>query len=204
MHTDSMNEDLSTRWRDLLLKSTRRALEEFWKRIPLSDLSALGYFTEFGQPSANFYLCAETIRHDAENRETYKTLSKSEMEDIRWNSGDFKFPAGLISSHDELGPDWNLEMERLNQRVHEIVKATLEADALRKNTDEPTEVVIPEMDVLTDVCCDVLAILATEDFPEHASRLDFIVQDVDDTRQTTKVRNREIHERISCRLKTHE
>ena len=159
-------EDNSDGYRRLLVESTRVVLSRFFQTHSPRDLIAIGYVFELWNASPQFDLCAHTGSHHDERLE------------IRWNSGDYNFPAGLLGTIDELGPEWGGIVERLHQEA--------------EDQDQSGEV----YRALTEVACGALIEVAREGILGDTTKLDFNVSEVNDPLELVMERDRLIHLQI--------
>jgi len=149
----------------LLLDGSRSALETFLGQRPRGELCAIGYVFELGNESPQFDLCADTWT----NR---KRLKDWQSPDVRWNSGNYEFPAGL-SHGSELGTDWNAESKRL----HNLAEDERHFAAVYKG--------------LVDMSCLVLVKRASEGLLGDWRLLDYNVSETGDPTPTKVVAARD-------------
>jgi len=150
----------------VLVDASKAVLLRFYEKHPKESVIAIGYVFELWNASPQFDLCANVgSRHD-------------EREDVRWNSGDYQFPAGLLGAVDELGAEWVQISERLHQAA--------------KDQDGDGEVYRG----LTDISCRALVDLARSRLFVDPTRLDFNVSEVGDFTDVVITRNRSIHEQL--------
>ncbi|HBJ84161.1 MAG TPA: hypothetical protein DDZ88_09895 [Verrucomicrobiales bacterium] len=153
-------------YRRVLVDASKTVLRRFYERRAKEEVIAIGYVFELWNASPQFDLCANVgARHD-------------EREEVRWNSGDYKFPAGLLSSVDELGTNWTQISERLHQAA--------------ADQDGDGEV----YQGLIGIACRALVDLARSGLFGDPTRLDFNVSEVSDSTDVVVARNRSIHEQL--------
>lgn len=95
---------MSTALRGLLRERAREALRAFVAKH--GPPSALGFVFTLYNVTPQLDLCA----HVGE---------LAEDEDERWNSGDYRFPAGLTGAHRELGEEFFAELTRLHDAARD-------------------------------------------------------------------------------------
>jgi hypothetical protein len=154
----------------LLLDGTRSAIEAFFKKTARKELCAIGYVFELGNESPQFDLCADT-------RSNRKRSPDWALPDVRWNSGNYEFPAGL-SNCSELGSEWNAEANKL----HALAEDEQKYDAVYKG--------------LVRLGCVVLVELAREGFLGEWRVLDFNVSEVGDPIKLVAARDAKIKKLI--------
>lgn len=151
----------------VLVDSSKTVLLRFYERQPKDSVIAIGYVFELGNVSPQFDLCANIGKcHD-------------EREDVRWNSGDYTFPAGLLGLVDELGSEWT----KINDHLHEAAEDEQEGGEIYRG--------------LTGISCRSLVDLARSGLLGNASRLDFNVSEVNDALAVVIDRNRAIHAQLT-------
>jgi hypothetical protein len=89
----------------ILITGSETAIRAFLSRNSTAELCAVGYVLELGQPPPlAFYLCANTRRYFDRTMAKYRERwPDTPADNIRWNSGDYEFPAGLLDPRDEMG-----------------------------------------------------------------------------------------------------
>src|SRR5689334_2790496 len=100
--------------KQLLIVGSDKAIRAFLSHHADDQLCAIGYVFELWNNSPQFDLCANTDRYFRNSMAQYERNSPQTVhEEIRWNSGDYEFPAGLLH-REELGPEWLAESARLH------------------------------------------------------------------------------------------
>jgi hypothetical protein len=151
----------------VLVDSSRAVLLRFHEKAPKESVIAVGYVFELWNASPQFDLCADVGTQD------------DQREEVRWNSGDYEFPAGLLGVADELGSEWTEISARLHQSAED---QTGDGEIYRG---------------LIDISCRALVDLARSGVLGDPTRLDFNVSEVGDDLAVVIVRNRLIHEQIT-------
>lgn len=150
----------------VLVKASKEVFRRFKEKHASKRLIAVGYVFELWNASPQFDLCANVgAQHD-------------QREEIRWNSGDYIFPAGLLGAVDELGSDWQQIMDQLHQSAQ----------------DQETDGEIYRG--LIDICCKSMAELAKSGEFTNPALLDFNVSEVNDDLNEVIARNHSIHEQL--------
>jgi len=146
----------------VLLDSSRRVLKTFLSQHPDEKLLAIGFVFELWNNTKQFDLCAHTGDEPSEDPE------------VRWNSGDYDYPAGLMGLRDELGPEWTA----INTRLHQLAA----------KEDETGEI----YQGLITISCQTMALLKQEGLFGDATELDFNIAEVGDSIEKVQERNRMI------------
>lgn len=151
----------------VLVSASEAVLLRFYEKHAAESLTAVGYVFELWNLSPQFDLCANIgPRQD-------------ERDEVRWNSGDYEFPAGLLNTVDELGPEWT----QINERLHKAAEGQdRDGDVYRG---------------LIEISCGALVDLSKSGLICNPSRLDFNVSEVDDSLDVVVARNRTIHDHLA-------
>lgn len=147
----------------VLLASSRRVIQKFLAQNSGEPLLAIGFVFELWNNTPQFDLCAHTGDEPSEDPE------------VRWNSGEYSFPAGLLGVRDELGPEWTA----INTHLHQLAK----------NEDTSGEI----YQGLITISCQTMALLKQEGLFGDATALDFNIAEVGDPVEKVQERNRLIH-----------
>jgi hypothetical protein len=108
------------RYTRLLTDGTNGAVQRFFAQHPGIELSAIGFTFELWNHSPAFNLCANTHTYFRAVKERYRTeWPNTDCEQLRWNSGDYEFCAGLLTDPNELGAEWESEYIRLHELANE-------------------------------------------------------------------------------------
>jgi hypothetical protein len=150
-------------YQQVLLDSSRRVIKTFLSQHTDDKLLAIGFVFELWNNTPQFDLCAHTGDEPSEDPE------------VRWNSGDYSFPARLLGLRDELGPEWTA----INTHLHQLAK----------NEDESGEI----YQGLIDISIQTMIALKQEGFFGKATHLDFNISEVGDALETVRERNQMIH-----------
>src|SRR6185369_8709791 len=151
----------------VLVDSSKAVLLRFYEEQPKEGVIAVGYVFELWNASPQFGLCANVgTQHD-------------QRRDIRWNSGDYTFPAGLLGEVNELGSEWTEISARLHQSA--------------EDQDGDGEIYRG----LIDISCRAIVDLARSGAFSDPTRLDFNVSEVSDDLEAVIARNRLIHEQLA-------
>lgn len=157
-------------YRQVLVEASKEVFRRFKEKHASKQLIAIGYVFELWNASPQFDLCANVgAQHD-------------QREEIRWNSGDYMFPAGLLGVVDELGEEWQQIMDRLHQSAED---QQANGEIYRG---------------LITICCDSMAELANSGEFSNPLLLDFNVSEVNDNLDKVIARNHSIHEQLTQRL----
>jgi hypothetical protein len=174
--------------KSILLSSSAEAIRSFAADLPAGEICAIGYIFELGNAHEQFDLCANTrsfyIQHAAEYRSAkyrgeFPNLSE---EEIRWNSGDYEFPAGLPG--DSYRTAW-FPWSRVSEQLHQIAECDLNSDAVHNG--------------LIRIGCESIAEIAQRGLLGDWSTIDFNVASVDCSIQSIMNRDREIRDLIAKR-----
>jgi len=153
----------------VLVGSSKAVLLRFYERHPKDSVIAIGYVFELRNVSPRFDLCANVGEcHD-------------EREEVRWNSGDYTFPAGLLGSVHELGSAWT----QINDHLHEAAQEEEEDGEIYRG--------------LVAISCRSLVGLARLGLLGNSARLDFNVSEVYDPLAVVIARNRAIHAQLTAK-----
>jgi hypothetical protein len=152
----------------VLVDASKAVLLRFFEKHPKESVIAIGYVFELWNASPQFDLCANVgSRHD-------------DREEVRWNSGDYQFPAGLLGGTiNELGAEWVQISDRLHLAAEDEIG---EGEVYRG---------------LIDISCRALVELARTGLFGDPTRLDFNVSEVGDSTEMVRIRNRSIHEHFT-------
>src|SRR6185436_13345909 len=100
---------------ELLLSGTEAVIRKFLSERPEIEICAIGYTFELGNASPAFHLCANSREYLARTLECYRReWPNRDLGSVRWNSGDYQFPAGLLPVAEELAPEWASEAEKFH------------------------------------------------------------------------------------------
>jgi hypothetical protein len=183
--------------RRLLVAGTVPAIESFFAIHPLSELRAIGYTWEWGQPQAAFYPVANTAAGLAQGLiDARRYQPDADVELIRWEAGYFPYPAGLTGPADEMGAAWEAEADRL----HAITEKMMAIDT----SDEVQYAAYTQNSQqfdrdLVQTCCEALADMALTGLFGDFSQVDFWVGSTDENGDIIKERNTHIREMIAGR-----
>jgi hypothetical protein len=151
----------------VLVAASKAVLRRFFEKHPKESVIAIGYVFELWNASPQFDLCANVgSRHD-------------DREEIRWNSGNYQFPAGLLGTIDELGAEW----VQISYRLHQAAEDQEGHGEVYRG--------------LIDISCRALIDLARSGLFGDPARLDFNVSEVGDSTDVVSTRSRSIHEHIT-------
>ena len=169
-------------WYGRLLRiATETAATKFLGDSPNYEIAAFGYTFELANMSPAFSLVLNSPAFFAKTREEYRKHTPSVSEDdLRWSSGDFEYCA--------------LRMSGIVQPVEwEVDYVSLHEHSCR-GSDSFSEV----YDGLVRISCETLAELACRDFFGDWQRIDFIVAEYSDDKETIKSRHQRIVEIITA------
>lgn len=156
----------------LLIEATEPVVRVFQSRRPEDRLCAIGYVFELGNANPQFDLCADTERHRREVEHAYRAKwPDTDMEAIRWNSGEYQCPAGLGTAPDELGIEWC----RISALLHETALDDEHLDEVYTG--------------IIRICCDALVVLAKRGALGDWTDLDFNVSETLDDIAVVKERH---------------
>jgi hypothetical protein len=142
-------------------------------------LSAIGYVFEFGRGQLCFELCANTGRNAKESVAAYLAQwPTASADEFRWNSGDFDYSGGVQDHFGGWSASWWDELSRLDR---------LAADAGHSKSIH---------DGIADICCEVLAELASRGTFGDWSVIDFNVAALLDDVDVVKKRDARIREML--------
>src|SRR5260370_1514023 len=165
----------------LLIEGSEHAIRAFLAQLPNGELAAIGYTFELWNESPQFNLCANARRYFQESMLGYRReWPETSEQQIRWSSGDFEFPAGLLKVRNELGTEWCAE----NVRLHKLS----DADEMGRESAYSQEV----YDGLVRISCEALAVLAKKNVFGDFSKIDFNVAEYGDKIDVIKERDRMI------------
>lgn len=126
------------------------------------ELAAIGYVFEIGRGQLEFDLCANTRRCANERIAAYAAeYPDDSMDEVRWNSGDFDYPSGVSEHFGGWSDTWWGELSRFDQ--------------LAEASPETAKLIY---EGISDICCKVLAELASKGVIEDWSNLDFNIADL--------------------------
>ncbi len=151
----------------ILVNASKAVLLRFYEKHPNEKLIAIGYVFELWNLSPQFDLCGNI------------GACHSEPHEVRWNSGDYRFPAGLLNIVDELGTEWT----QITQRLHQAAEGQDRSGEVYRG--------------LIEISCGALVDLSRSGLFEDSARLDFNVSEVDDSWEVVVARNRTIHEQLT-------
>lgn len=138
-------------------------------------LAAIGYTFEFGSGQLCFEMCANTASNAKESLAQYLAESPdASTDECRWNSGDYDYPGAVQEEFGDWSPAWWDELSQLDQ---------LSAD------EGQSKIIHARM---ADICCEVLAELATRGIFEDWSVIDFNVAALLDDVELVKQRDAQI------------
>jgi hypothetical protein len=142
-------------------------------------LAAIGYVFEFGRGQLCFDLCANTARHaKASLAEFLAKWPDATADEVRWNSGDYDYPAGVQDRFGGWSTAWWNELSRLDR---------LAADAGQSQDIHAG---------IAEICCEVLAELANREVLGVWSVMDFNVAALLDDIEQVKQRDAHIRNLI--------
>jgi hypothetical protein len=183
--------------RQLLIAGSVPAIEAFFAVHPLSELRAIGYTWEWGQPQAAFYPVANTAAGLAQGLiDARRYNPEADVELIRWNAGYFPYPAGLTGPADEMGADWEAEADRLHAITENMHPADTNDEAQYALYCQNYEQFLRD---LVQTCCEALADMALAGLFGDFSQVDFWVGSTDENGDIVKERNTRIREMIAGR-----
>jgi hypothetical protein len=188
--------------RKLLVAGSIPAFEAFFKVHPLSDVRAIGYTWEWGQPQAAFYAVANTQKGLEEgmvsaNRYVETKLTPEQArEKVRWEAGYFPFPAGLTGPNDELGKAWQHEASKLHQLVEKMMAIDFNNEEQFEKYSKEYEAFLAE---LITTCCGALADIANSGILGDFQNLDFWVGSTDDNGDIVRDRDLRIRQMIAAK-----
>lgn len=139
------------------------------------EIVSIGYVFEFGRGQLEFDLCANTSRNQTAALESLgMNFTEGTKDYVRWNSGDFDFPAGVSDLFGGFSEEWYDELIRINQ--------------LAETESNRTAV----YDGIVEICCQALADFARREVIEDWRQLDFNVSDLLDDVEVVKNRDKYI------------
>jgi hypothetical protein len=150
----------------VLLTATRRVITKFLAQNSGEPLLAIGFVFELWNNTPQFDLCAHTGDEPSDDLE------------VRWNSGEYSFPAGLLGLRDELGPEWTAISTHLHQ--------------LAKNEDTSGET----YQGLINISIQTMIALKQEGLFGDTSHIDFNISEVGDPLEKVRERNQMVHAKI--------
>jgi len=175
-----------TDWRrnqQLLIEGCERRFRGLFEGFPDEQICSVGFTFELGNAHPAFDLCANTRRDFEEAMARYgRDWPETTEEEIRWNSGDFKWCAGLPGPGPSVGPDWEAEYNR----IHYFLDDHPDRDRLYVDFERN----------LINICCTALAVLAVRGAFGDWTAIDFIVQGYDENWTGAKARDQEIRRLI--------
>jgi hypothetical protein len=183
--------------RQLLIAGSVPAIEAFFVVHPLSELRAIGYTWEWGQPQAAFYPVANTAAGLAQGLiDARRYNPEADVELIRWNAGYFPYPAGLTGPADEMGAAWEVEADRL-YAITENMNPTDSSDEAQyalycQNYGQFRR-------DLVQTCCEALAEMAAMGLFGDFASVDFWVGSTDENGDVVKERDAQIRQMIRGR-----
>jgi hypothetical protein len=186
--------------RKLLVAGSIPAFQAFFKVHPLSDVLAIGYTWEWGQPQAAFYAVANTkngLEKGMISANLYaepKLTPDQAREKVRWEAGYFPFPAGLTGPDDELGAAWEAEADGLHDLTEKMGAIDTRNEEQYAKYSRDYEAFIAE---LVTVCCGALADIANRGLFGDAKTLDFWVGSTDDNGDIVRGRHLRIKKMIA-------
>jgi hypothetical protein len=186
--------------RKLLVAGSIPAFEAFFKVHPLSDVRAIGYTWEWGQPQAAFYAVANTQKGLEEgmvsaNRYVETKLTPEQArEKVRWEAGYFPFPAGLTGPNDELGAAWEAEADRLHDMTEKMGAIDTGNEEQFAKYSGDYEAFLAE---LVNVCCGALVDISMTGMFGDFKNLDFWVGSTDDNGDIVRNRDARIRKMIA-------
>ncbi|WP_459557627.1 hypothetical protein [Lacunimicrobium album] len=184
-----MSEELlqNIEWEDLqelLTRSSRTAIVHFLEVKQIDDLCAIGFSFEFGSEYPNFQLCANTRQFFDESQSMYRRdWPQADLLEVRWNSGDYQYPSGLLDSH-ELGVEWNKKLVELNLIAQQILTLSEDLKAI---------IYQEFMQGVYDISMAAMAAIAKEGTLGDHKRLDFNIADIDSNQSQTMMIDQHIH-----------
>ncbi len=167
--------------RELLLETSEPLIRTlFAENKARGDvLSAIGYVYEFGRGQLCFNLCANTARNAKESLAGFLARWPNATEDeFRWNSGDYDYPGAAQGCCGSWSRAWMDELRRLDR----LAENKAQAETIH--------------DHVAEICCEVLAELATRAVFGDWSVIDFNVAALLDDVDEVKKRDRRIRELI--------
>ncbi len=154
-------------YQQVLVEASKEVFRRFKEKHASKRLIAIVYVFELWNASPQFDLCANVgDQHDP-------------REEIRWNSGDYIFPAGLLGVVDELGSKWQQIIEHLHRSA--------------QDQDADGEIYRG----LIEISCRSMAELANLGKFSDSSLLDFNVSEVNDDLGLVIARDHSIHEQLT-------
>jgi hypothetical protein len=188
-----------TNTQKLLVAGSIPAFTSFFKVHPITEVRAIGYTWEWGQPTAAFYCVANTQKGLENgmiecNRYLEEKLNDAEaLEEVRWNAGWFPYPAGLTGPNEELGAAWEAEAKTL----HALTEAMRPADPSNEaQYAEYSQNYRAFLASLETTCCEALAEIAGTGTFDGATDLDFWVGSTDENGDVVRQRNALIRKMI--------
>jgi hypothetical protein len=185
--------------RKLLFAGSIPAFNAFFKVHPISEVRAIGYTWEWGQPDAAFYCVANTqtgLEKGIIECNRYRTEKLNDAEarqEVRWEAGWFPYPAGLTGPVDELGAAWESEADTF----HAITEAMRPADPSNEaQYAEYSRSYRAFLASLETTCCEALAEIAGTGLFDGATDLDFWVGSTDENGDVVRERDARIRKLI--------
>lgn len=170
--------------RELLLAESERLVQALFaeNRERGDCLVAIGYVFEFGRGQLEFDMCANTAQSAEEALAELLAEDPDESPDeVRWNSGDFDYPGGVSDHYGGFSAEWRTELKRLDQLAED---------------DEEQSAAVHEG--IANICCEVLAELATRGVIAEWSSIDFNVAALLDEIDQVKARDQQIRRLIAA------
>ena len=169
------------RYQELLLKDSeplvRALFAENKKRRDV--IAAIGYVFEFGRGHLCFDICANTVRNAKKSVADYLAKYPDESpEDFRWNSGDYDYPGAVQDRFGGWSDTWSDELVKLDR----LAEGKKHSKRVR--------------DRIADICCNVLAALASRGVFGDCSVIDFNVAALLDRVELVKKRDARIRDLI--------
>ena len=84
-------------YKQILVEFADAALTTFLDAYPIDSICAVGFVFELWNETGQFDICANTstFLENTISTSTEQWPDLTDNDEIRWNSGDFEFPAGL-------------------------------------------------------------------------------------------------------------
>jgi hypothetical protein len=184
--------------RQLLLAGSVPAIEAFFTVHPLSELRAIGYTWEWGQPQAAFYLVANTAKGLEQGiiMASRYSLPEDPVAEARWDAGYFPYPAGLTGPNDEMGAAWEAEADRLHQMTEAMSPADPSDEAQYALYRQTYQQFLRD---LVQTCCEALVEMALTGLFGDFANIYFWVGSTDENGDVVKERDQQIRAMIHDR-----
>ncbi len=171
-------------WRrnkEVLLENSERIVRALFAdyKDKGDDIAAIGYAFEFGRGQLCFELCANTARNAKDSLAEY--LAKwpnASTDQFRWNSGDYDHAGGVQDHFGGWSDAWWEELSRLDRLAGDKEQSKIVHEGI------------------ANICCEVLATLASRGVFGDWSIIDFNVSALLDEVEQVEQRDKRIRNLI--------